>query len=60
MTVKEFEHGWNHFCDCMDFSHSALDFEAITWMNDMVAAVTSGLTSDEEVSLSESSEEPEG
>ena len=55
MTVKEFERGWLHFCDCMDFNHSALDFEAITWMNEMLPAVTKGLTSDEKVPPSESS-----
>lgn len=44
MTIKEFADGWTHFCQCVDFSRSAMDSKAITFMNEMPAAVTKGLT----------------
>lgn len=44
MTVKEFAQGWKHFCECIDFGQSALDSEAIRFMNEMPAAVAKGLT----------------
>lgn len=44
MTIKEFTDGWKHFCNCIDFDHSALDSEAIVFMNEMPAAVVEGLT----------------
>lgn len=42
-AVKEFEAGWNHFCKCIDFSHSALDAEAITFMNEAHAKLIQAL-----------------
>lgn len=39
MTDKEFIEGWKHFCNCIDFSKSALDAEAIRFMNEMPAKV---------------------
>lgn len=33
--VKEFEKGWKHFCNCIDFGGSNLDAEAIRFMNEM-------------------------
>lgn len=44
MTTKEFADGWAHFCKCIDFARSALDAEAIRFMNEMPAAVKEGLT----------------
>lgn len=26
--------GWDHFCSCIDFGSSALDAEAVRWMNE--------------------------
>jgi len=49
MTVKEFEDGWKHFCDCIDFARSALDAEAIMFMNEMPAAIGKGLIKDIEL-----------
>ena len=48
MTVKEFADGWKHFCKCIDFRQSALDAEAIRFMNEMPAGVVKGLTPDSE------------
>lgn len=44
MTSKQFETGWQHFLKCIDFNHSNLDAEAITFMNEMPAAAVKGLT----------------
>ena len=46
MTIKEFADGWKHFCECVDFANSALDGQAIRFMNEMPAAVAQGLTPD--------------
>lgn len=56
MTVKEFLDGWKHFCECIDFSQSALDAEAIRFMNEMPAAVGKGLNHDVEETCCESTE----
>jgi len=46
MKLKEFSDGWKHFCDCIDFGTQAMDAEAIKFMNEMPAAVMSGLSPD--------------
>lgn len=56
MTFKEFSDGWKHFCDCIDFAQSALDAEAIRFMNDMPSSVAKGLTPNLEHPLCESAE----
>lgn len=43
MTSKQFETGWQHFLKCIDFNHSNLDAEAITFMNEMPAEVSKAL-----------------
>ena len=53
MTVEEFADGWKHFCGCIDFGHSALDAEAIRFMNEMPAAVKEGLIPDKESLLAQ-------
>ena len=32
MKANEFEKGWKHFCDCINFSASTLDAKAIAFM----------------------------
>ena len=32
---QEFEEGWKHFCDCINFGASTLDAEAIEFMNNV-------------------------
>ena len=39
--TKEFEDGWAHFCKCIDFNHSALDADAIRFMNEMPSRICS-------------------
>lgn len=34
-ACKDFISGWSHFCDRIDFSKSALDADAIQWMNEV-------------------------
>ena len=46
MTFTEFSNGWKHFCACIDFGRSALDADAIKFMNEMPASVAKGLTPD--------------
>ncbi len=43
MTGTQFLRGWKHFCDCIDFNHSNLDAEAITFMNEMPVAASEAL-----------------
>lgn len=43
MTKEEFKHGWTHFCKCIDFVHSALDAEAIRFMNEAPAKISQAL-----------------
>lgn len=43
MTSKQFETGWQHFLKCIDFNHSNLDAEAITFMNEMPGEVRTAL-----------------
>ncbi len=33
--VEMFGAGWDHFLDCIDFSHTFLDGQAIAWMNEI-------------------------
>lgn len=56
MTLEEFADGWKHFCNCIDFAHSNLDSEAISFMNEMPAAVAKGLTTNSETRRCESEE----
>lgn len=39
ITKTDFESGWNHFCDCIDWGASELDAEAIQFMNEMPGKV---------------------
>ncbi len=39
MNKKEFAEGWAHFCKCIDFGKSALDADAIRFMNEMPAEI---------------------
>ena len=34
-AVALFNDGWDHFLNCMNFGQSAMDAEAIGWMNDI-------------------------
>lgn len=34
-ACKRFVEGWSHFCKCIDFGQSALDAEAIRFMNEV-------------------------
>lgn len=34
-VCEDFAKGWSHFCDCIDFGNSALDADAIRWMNEV-------------------------
>lgn len=43
MTKDEFIKGWKHFCDCIDFGRSALDAEAIRFMNEAPAEIIKAL-----------------
>lgn len=43
MTKDEFRDGWKHFCKCIDFNHSALDAEAIRFMNEAPAEILEAL-----------------
>ena len=43
ITAKEFRDGWLHFCDCLDFEHSALDAKAIGFMSWMPTDVVKAL-----------------
>lgn len=42
---KEFEEGWKHFCDCLNFNQSALDAEAIRFINETPGKVVQALKS---------------
>ncbi len=44
MTIDEFLQGWKHFCKCINFRQSALDADAIRFMNEMPSEVAKGLT----------------
>ena len=33
--VETFGAGWDHFLNCIDFSHTFLDSQAIAWMNEI-------------------------
>lgn len=46
MNAKQFKTGWEHFCKCVDFNHTNLDAEAITFMNEMPAATYAALERD--------------
>jgi hypothetical protein len=37
--AKEFTDGWKHYLDCINFGASALDAEAIQFMNEMPAKI---------------------
>lgn len=43
MTVKEFRKGWLHFLDCIDFSKTNLDADAIRFMNEAPAEIAKAL-----------------
>jgi len=45
MTTKEFTEGWKHFCDCMDFGKSAMDADAIRFMNEAPSKIIQCLDS---------------
>jgi len=34
MTTKEFTDDWKHFCNCINFDKSAMDADAIRFMNE--------------------------
>lgn len=40
---KEFEEGWKHFCNCINFLRSPLDAEAIRFMNETPGKVVQAL-----------------
>lgn len=43
ITQKEFSEGWSHFCKCINFGDSALDADAIQFMNEVPARVNETL-----------------
>ncbi len=55
MTGKEFANGWKHFCYCINFAESALDAEAIRFMNEAPAQIVKAL--DHKCGLPESIQE---
>lgn len=40
---QDFIDGWLHFCDCIDFGNSALDAEAIRFMNEVPGKIKQAL-----------------
>ena len=46
---KEFAAGWIHFCDCIDFGRSALDADAIRFMNETPGKVVQALKQQNEL-----------
>lgn len=53
MTREEFEKGWAHFCNCIDFARSALDAEAIGFMNEAPAKIAEALETGDELKRAE-------
>lgn len=43
LKAKEFIHEWSHFLSRIDFEHTCMDAQAITFMNTMPADVTTAL-----------------
>jgi len=41
MKKEEFKNQWYHFCDCINFADSALDADAIRFMNEFSSRLDS-------------------
>lgn len=42
-ACEDFAKGWPHFCNCIDFGKSALDADAIRWMNEAPGKIGAAL-----------------
>ena len=43
-ACQDFAKGWSHFCGCIDFGKSALDADAIRWMNEVPPKIGQAIT----------------
>ncbi|MHA2023320.1 MAG: hypothetical protein ACTSWQ_06630 [Candidatus Thorarchaeota archaeon] len=49
---EEFLKGWDHFCKCVNFADSAMDAEAISWMNEFTKNIHE-FTNEKSIKLSQ-------